>query len=204
MSAQGKPIEFDASFLARLRKREERAFNELVTSYEGQVYRLIWRMLGNASDSEDMTQEVFVQVFKSLDSFRGDSKLSTWIYRIAVNLTKNRSKYQKRRRQSSHTDIDGSEPLDRHNQAQGWTSGETSRPDLTAIGNEAERAVVECLHLLETDFREILVLRDVEGLSYEEVGAITELGEGTVKSRLHRARGELRRLVEQRLGEKLS
>jgi RNA polymerase sigma-70 factor (ECF subfamily) len=195
--------EFDDAFLARLRRREERAFNELVLRFEGQVHRLVWRMLQNEAESEDMTQEVFVQVFRSLDAFRGDSKLSTWIYRIAVNLTKNRNKYLGRRHQKSHHDIDDVEPSVAHNRAQGFTSGEVSRPDQAVQGQETERVVRECLAELDEDFREILVLRDVEGLSYDEVGSITELGEGTVKSRLHRARAELRRLVEARLGEKL-
>lgn len=200
MSRDDKPLEFDEAFLARLRRHEERAFNELVLGYEERVHRLVWRMLGNDAESEDVTQEVFVQVFRSLESFRGDSKLSTWIYRIAVNLTKNRSKYLKRRHRDSHGDIDGKEPSLDHHRAIGVTSGETSRPDQVAQGHEAERVVRQCLDLLDEDFREILVLRDVEGMSYEEVGAITELAEGTVKSRLHRARGELRRMVEERLG----
>ena len=195
--------EFDERFIARLKKRDERAFNELVLAFEGQIYRLVWRMLGNAAEAEDMTQEVFVQVFRSVDTFRGDSKVSTWIYRIAINLTKNRTKYLRRRFQSAHGELDASEPRAAHNQAQGLTTGETTRPDLAAVGSETERIVIACLHELEADFREILVLRDVEGLSYDEIGGITDLAEGTVKSRLHRARSELRRLVEARLGEKL-
>ena len=200
MSVQGPAPNVDEAFLARLKNRDERAFNELVLAYEAQVYRLVWRMLGNAHESEDMTQEVFVQVFRTLDGFRGDSKLSTWIYRIAINLSKNRTKYLKRRHTGSHADLDLADPREMHNEAQGVTTGETTRPDLDAIGNQTERVVVECLHLLDPEFRHILVLRDVEGLSYEEVGAITDLAAGTVKSRLHRARAELRRLVEQRLG----
>lgn len=191
--------ELDERFLQRLQRRDEQAFNQLVLTYEAQVLRLVWRLLGTKEEAEDMAQEVFVQVFKSIDSFRGDSKLSTWIYRIAMNLTKNRAKYLARRHQKSHSEIDSTEPKDVHNEAQGRTSGETRRPDLDAMGNQAERIVVECLHELEAEFREILVLRDVECLSYEEVGSLTGLPPGTVKSRLHRARSLLKIQVEARL-----
>jgi len=191
---------FDARFIVRLKRRDEHAFNELVLAYEMQVFRLVWRMLGTREEAEDMTQEVFVQVFKSIESFRGDSKISTWIYRIATNLTRNRAKYLSRRHQKSHSDIDGQEPKDLHNEAQGRTTGETRRPDWDAMGNQAEQIVIQCLDELDAEHREILVLRDVEGLSYDEVGSITELAPGTVKSRLHRARTLLKSEVEARLG----
>lgn len=200
MSQGEKESMLSPRFLERLRRRDEHAFNELVLTYETQVYRLVWRMLGNREEAEDMTQEVFVQVFRSIESFRGDSKISTWIYRIAMNLTRNRTKYLSRRQQKNHSELDGVEPKEFHNRAEGRTTGETRRPDWDAMGNEAERIVLECLAEMEDEFREILILRDVEQLSYEEVGSITGLGPGTVKSRLHRARSLLKSQVEERLG----
>lgn len=190
-------------FIERLKRRDEHAFNELVLTYEAQVYRLVWRMLGSREEAEDMTQEVFVQVFRSIDTFRGDSKISTWIYRIAMNLTRNRTKYLARRHQKNHSELDEQEPREAHNQAQGRTTGETRRPDWDAMGNEAERIVLECLSEMEAEFREILILRDVESLSYEEVGSITGLAPGTVKSRLHRARALLKSHVQERLGGRI-
>ena len=186
-------------FIERLKQRDEQAFNQLVLAYEAQVLRLVWRMLGTREEAEDMAQDVFVQVFKSIDSFRGDSKISTWIYRIAMNLTRNRAKYLARRHQKSHSELDPNEPREIHNEAQGRTSGETRRPDLDAMGNQAERIVLQCLQEMDAEHREILVLRDVECLSYEEVGSITGLAPGTVKSRLHRARSLLKSQVEGRL-----
>lgn len=191
------------AFLARLRHRDERAFNQLVLAYEEKIYRFVWRMLGHAEDAEDLTQEVFVQVFRSLDQFRGDSQLSTWIYRIAINLTKNRHKYWQRRFRKAHQDLDPSADHLSWEQAPGLTSGEISRPDLDAIGNETERIIVACLHELDAPLRELLILRDVEGLSYEEIALILESPEGTIKSRLHRARNEFKQLVQKRRGEKL-
>lgn len=200
---EGKESNVSPRFIERLRRRDEHAFNELVLTYETRVYRLVWRMLGSREEAEDMTQEVFVQVFRSIETFRGDSKISTWIYRIAMNLTRNRAKYLSRRYQKSHSELDGLEPKEAHNEAQGRTTGETRRPDWDAMGNEAERVVLECLGAMEAEFREILILRDVELLSYEEVGSITGLAPGTVKSRLHRARALLKSEVEERLGGKV-
>lgn len=193
----------DARFAQRLRQRDEQAFNELVLAFEARVFRLVLRMVGRRDEAEDMTQEVFVQVFKAIDQFRGDAKLGTWIYRIAVNLCKNRVKYNARRHRDGHLDLDGSEGRFTHEQATGVTSGETSRPDHMVLGYQAERIVQRCLAEMDPDFREVLVLRDVECLSYEEISAITGLPEGTVKSRLHRARAALQSAVEGSLGSRV-
>ena len=96
----------EAQFIARLVARDESAFNELVVTYERRVYGLVFRMLGRRDEAEDLAQEVFVQVFKAIDQFRGESKLSTWIYRIAVNLCKNRTKYLSRRHSNDTEDLD--------------------------------------------------------------------------------------------------
>ena len=96
------PDELEAKLIERLIQRDERAFNELVQTYGRRVSALVLRMLGNKAEAEDLTQEVFVQVFKAIGTFRGESKLSTWIYRIAVNLCKNRSKYLRVQRALSH------------------------------------------------------------------------------------------------------
>lgn len=203
MSGLGQKMK-DSRFIEALRKRDEHAFNQLVQDHEAQVFRLVFRMLGSREEAEDMTQEVFVQVFRSIEKFRGDAQIGTWIYRIAMNLTRNRNKYLARRHQKSHAELDQSDPKDQENEARGRISGETSRPDTDALGNEMERIVVACLGTLDDEHREILVLRDIEALSYEEVGEITGLPPGTVKSRLHRARSLLREAVEDTLGEKLS
>ncbi len=170
----------EAGFVARLRAHDEQAFNELVRTYERRVFGLVLRMLNSREEAEDLAQEVFVQIFKAIDQFRGDSKLSTWIYRIAINLCKNRSKY-----------------------LQGTTAGSIARPDDMLVGMQVERVVQHAISQLEPDFREALILRDVEDLSYEEIGQITGSPDGTVKSRIHRARAQLRALIEQELGERL-
>ncbi len=199
-----EPLDLEESrFIARLIARDERAFNELVLIYQARVFRLLLRMLGRRDEAEDMAQEVFVQVFKAVGTFRGDAKLSTWIYRIAVNLSKNRAKYLKRRKTEAQDEYEALAERSPMTEGGGVTSGDIARPDHLVEGFELERCVQECITLLDPDFREVLILRDVEDLTYEEVCEVTGLPEGTVKSRLHRARGVLKAAVERKMGEKL-
>jgi RNA polymerase sigma-70 factor (ECF subfamily) len=190
-------------FVERLRAHDERAFNELVEVYGDRVYRLLLRMLARREEAEDLTQEVFVQVFKAVGSFRGDAQLGTWIYRIAVNTCKNRAKYLARRHAAQQDELESAAERGALGEAKGVTAGESARPDQVVEGYELEGIVKRCIAALEADFREVLVLRDVEELTYEEIRDITGLAEGTVKSRLHRARAMLRESVERATGEKL-
>lgn len=202
MSSDGEDRE-ETRFITRLVARDERAFNELVELYESRVFRLVFRMLGRREDAEDMAQEVFVQVFKAIGTFRGDSKLSTWVYRIAVNLCKNRVKYLSRRHSGSEEELEPMAERAALTMANGVTTGDVSRPDHMVEGFQLERIVHQCIAELEPDFREVLILRDVEDLTYDELCEITGLPDGTVKSRLHRARVMLKTSVERRLGEKV-
>jgi len=195
--------ETEAQFVARLVARDESAFNELVGAYERRVFALVFRMLGRRDEAEDLAQEVFVQVFKAIDQFRGDSKLSTWIYRIAVNLCKNRSKYLSRRHAGEQDDIDAMAERAPLTSGKGVSVGTISRPDELVEGMQLEMVVKRAIAQIDPEFREVLVLRDVEDLSYEEIAAVTGLPDGTVKSRIHRARAQLRALVEKAMGEKV-
>ena len=160
-------------------------------TYQQQVFNLIFRMLGNREEAEDLAQEVFVTVFKSIDGFRGDSKFSTWLYRITANHCKNRFKYLARRR------FHASQPLDdiSERDAAGRDGGpvmslqaQISQPDKALEGKRLEEAIQRAIAALEDDHRLLIILRDIQGLSYQEIAGITQLAEGTVKSRLHRAR----------------
>jgi RNA polymerase sigma-70 factor (ECF subfamily) len=193
----------ETRFIERLQSRDERAFLELVQLYQIRVYKLVLRMVGRPDEAEDMAQEVFVQVFKAVATFRGDSKLSTWIYRIAVNLCKNRLKYLGRRKSEVQDEYEAAEEKAELGVARGVTTSDLSRPDQLVEGYQLERIVELAIAEMDPDFREILVLRDIEDLSYEELSQITGLADGTVKSRLHRARGMLKAAVERKLGEKI-
>ncbi len=173
----------------RLRARDERAFRDLVERYQDRVFSLLFRMIGRREEAEDLAQEVFVTVFKSIDQFRGDSKLSPWLYRVAVNHCKNRVKYLARRYDKATGVLD--ETAERTAAAQGGVpvgAGHIHTPDQALEGAEIGRLVQAAIASLEEDHRLVVVLRDIEELSYEDICAITGLPEGTVKSRLHRAR----------------
>jgi RNA polymerase sigma-70 factor (ECF subfamily) len=194
----------EARLVERLVARDERAFNALVRAYERRIFALALRMMGDRAEAEDLAQEVFVQVFKAIASFRGESKLSTWIYRIAINLSKNRSKYLRVRHADEQDELATLEERGPLGESKRANVACVERPDEMMAGHEAEHAVRRAILELEPTFRECLVLRDVEDLSYEEIGAITGLPEGTVKSRIHRARAQLKELVERTLGEKIA
>jgi RNA polymerase sigma-70 factor (ECF subfamily) len=190
-------------FIERLVARDERAFNELVKMYERRIFGLLLRMIGRRDEAEDLAQEVFVQVFKAIGTFRGEAKLSTWIFRIAMNLSKNRSKYLARRRTDSQDHFSGAGEEVPIHRARNSNMGVIDRPDDLLSGVELEAIVERSISELEPEFREVLILRDVEDMSYEEIAEITGLADGTVKSRIHRARLQLKQAVELALGEKI-
>jgi RNA polymerase sigma-70 factor (ECF subfamily) len=180
--------------IRKLRERDETAFREIVETYGDRVYNLTYRMLGNREEAEDLSQEVFITVFKSIDSFRGDSKFSTWLYRIAVNHCKNRIKYLARRHDRDQSEYD-EEALREQAAGAATAPNPSPRPDKQLEGVELEQIMQRCIAQLEEEHRLVIVLRDVEDLSYEEICAITNLPTGTVKSRLHRARLALKKMM---------
>jgi RNA polymerase sigma-70 factor (ECF subfamily) len=194
----------EAAFIRRLVARDEAAFTELVQLYERRVFALVFRMLGNRHEAEEITQEVFVQVFRAIHRFRGEAKLSTWIYRVGVNLCKNRIKYHARRGPMTHQDYDAIAETSSGGAAEGISVGTVERPDELVEGIQLEGIVKRALAQLEPDFRELVVLRDVEDLTYEQIAEVTGLPRGTVKSRIHRGRQQLRQRVEHMVGSKLS
>lgn len=193
----------EAAFVARLQARDETAFNELMQLYQRRVFALVFRMLGRRAEAEEVTQDTFVQVFRHIDRFRGDSKLSTWLFRVAVNLSKNRIKRNARRQSGAHQDLDAIADHSQLDSGGGVSVGSVARPDQLAQGRQLETIVKAAMMELEPEFRELVILRDVEDLSYEEIAEITELPRGTVKSRIHRGRAQLKSKVERLLGERL-
>jgi RNA polymerase sigma-70 factor (ECF subfamily) len=173
--------------------------------YQDRVFGLVYRMLGSRAEAEDLSQEVFVRVFKNIDRFRGEAKLSTWIFRIAVNVTKNRLKYNARRASAGAKPLaEQAEHADLGARAQGVSMAGVERPDEMAQGRQLEAIVKQAIASIDADFRQLVILRDVEDLSYEEIADVTGLPQGTVKSRIHRGRTQLRVKVEHLMGEKLA
>jgi RNA polymerase sigma-70 factor (ECF subfamily) len=185
----------EQELVERLKRRDEAAFNAFVLRYQDRVFRILLRMLGDRAEAEDLAQEVFISIFKAIDSFRGDSQLSTWVYRVASNHCRNRLKYLARRRQKLMDDFDEEHVAS----LQGTLSPDRQgTPDRLLEARQTESLLEEGLSRLDDEQRELVVLREVEHLSYEEIMAITGLPEGTVKSRLHRARSALREHLERR------
>jgi RNA polymerase sigma-70 factor, ECF subfamily len=191
--------ELERSLLRRLRDRDERAFRELVQAHRDRVYNITFRMLGNRAEAEDVAQEVFIAVFKTIDDFREESKFSTWLYRVAVNHCKNRIKYLARRHDRDREEIDETT----HGTGVNGTIGAPvpSSPAKALEAAQMEKVIQEAIANLEEDQRIVVVLRDVEDLSIEEICEITGLPDGTVKSRLHRARLVLRKRLQRHVGE---
>ena len=186
----------EAQFIERLRAGEAAAFDHLVMERSGDIYALLYRLTEDAEEARDLTQETFLQAFRNIAHFRGDADLRTWLYRIAVNQARNRWRWWRRRRRDVTTSLDardrmGDSPLETRLCHQSCES-----PEQLALAREREQALLAALRSLAHPYREVVILRDIEGLSYEEVAATLEISVGTVKSRLSRGRLELRRRLE--------
>jgi RNA polymerase sigma-70 factor (ECF subfamily) len=177
-----------------LQERNERAFEEFVRMYSPNVFNIALRMLGNRAEAEDISQDIFITVFKRIHTFRGDSSLSTWLYRVTVNHCKNRIKYLARRKDQLRREYDDERARPDDGRA---LAGDVHRPDEIVEAMETEGIIQRTLELLDEDHRTILVLREIECLSYTEIGTIMQLEEGTVKSKLHRARGAFMRHMKE-------
>lgn len=187
----------EEQFLERLRAGDALAFNRLVEERHGDIYALLYRLTEDPEEARDLTQETFLQAFRHLASFRGDADLRTWLYRIAVNQARNRWRWWKRRRRDRTVSLDApvSEEIDSPLSA-GLAGDEALDPERQALAREREQVLHAALKSLARPYREVIVLRDIEGLSYEEVATALDLNVGTVKSRLNRGRTELRRRLE--------
>jgi len=171
-------------FLDRLRAGDAPAFEELVMTYQHRVFGVALRMLGNPAEAEEVAQEAFVRAHRALGEFRGDAKLSTWLYAITSRLCLNRLATGERRMARQ-----GEDALLRLSDA-------GPRPDAALERRELEAALGRAIAELPEVRRIVVVLRDVEGLLYEEIAQVLELTLGTVRSRLHRARADLKEKLE--------
>lgn len=186
--------ELERSLLRRLRDRDERAFRELIDEQRDRVFNITYRMLGNRAEAEDVAQEVFITVFKTIESFREESKFSTWLYRVTVNHCKNRIKYLARRHDRDRDELD--ETSQATNGAVNGAPVRAAQPDKALASMQMEKLLQQAIADLDDDQRAVVILRDVEDLSIEEICEITGLPDGTVKSRLHRARLVLRKKMQ--------
>lgn len=187
----------EAELVSELQAGSETAFDWLVTHYHAPVYNLILSMLGDTSDAADGTQEVFLKAFRGIRKFRHGSSLKTWLYRIAIREALNHRRWFKRHLQKN-VSIDA-EPEEGHAAVEVEDLGATPFEQLAS--REVQAAVQRGLQQVAEVFRMAVILRDLEGLSYEEVAEVLECSVGTVKSRILRGRRALREVLEPLLAE---
>lgn len=193
------PGPFEAALIARLKAGEMAAFDELVAEYQPLVYALAWRILNDVEDARDATQEAFLKIYRHFPKFRGEASLKTWICRIAINQARSTERWWRRRRRNETTSIDAQSILGDEDDFRPGDklASACATPESETLSREKYRHLEFALLQLKKDFRIAVVLRDIEGLSYEEIAYVTEISVGTVKSRIARGRETLRELLRQ-------
>jgi RNA polymerase sigma-70 factor (ECF subfamily) len=191
----------DDALVAQARGRSaaaKEAFGRLTLKYQDRIYNALHRLLGNADDALDLAQETFLRAFEALKKFKGESKFSTWLWAIALNLRT--SKWRSSRASRTITALtaraDGGD--DSPVPAQDPSANEHGPAD-KAQNAELNGIVAREIRALPIDYRKVIVMRDIEGMEYEEMGRILKIPDGTLKSRIHRARLELRQRLEKYL-----
>lgn len=175
--------ESDQQLVERVQRGDKHAFDLLVSKYQQRILNLVGRFVRNPSDAMDVTQEAFLKAYRALPKFRGDSAFYTWMYRIAVNTAKNYLAVQSRRPMEADQDYDEIEQID--------SSGvlrDQATPEHMLLRDEIQDTVIRAIEELPEDLRTAIMLREVEGLSYEDIAAVMECPIGTVRSRIFRAR----------------
>ena len=176
----------ERELIARLQKRDEAAFEELIRQYEKKVYTLCFRMCGNSEDAEEAAQDAFLALWRGIDRFRQESSLSTWIYRLATNACIDT--LRGRKKQSGSVSLDDEELF--------VDAVDTSpQPQETVEHRETQKLLQEGLSALPEEYRKVLILREIEGLSYTEIAESASIELGTVKSRISRGRSLLRNFL---------
>ena len=191
----------DRVLVRRMKAGDDRAFEELVHLYQNRIFGLMLRMIGNRQEAEDLAQEVFMTVHRAIASYRGDGRFYTWLYRIASNTCKNRIKCLRGR--NFHRSVPVEDAPESQVASEGGPSmalqSQIAGPEAMTEGTRLQTAIQRELAQLEPEHRLLIILRDVQGLSYQEILQTTGLQEGTLKSRLHRARVALKDRLKEHL-----
>ena len=184
----------DQQLVQRAQRGDLRAFDLLVLKYQGRVAALISRYVSDAGEVEDVTQEAFIKAYRALGKFRGDSAFYTWLYRIAANAAKNHL-VAKGRRPGADATIEDAEGFD-----EGGLLSESASPEALAMGGELAEVVESALNALPDELKAALMLREFDGLSYDDIADVLGCPVGTVRSRIFRAR----EAIDQRVKEQMS
>jgi RNA polymerase sigma-70 factor, ECF subfamily len=180
----------DKKLVERVQKGDKGAFDLLVLKYQHKIVNLIMRYVRDPELALDIAQEAFIKAYRALPRFRGDSAFYTWMYRIAVNTAKNHLAAQRRRPMDVELDLQDPEQYDLHAKLK-----ETDTPEGVALSNELQETVERAITALPEDLRTAIILRELEGMSYEEIAETMECPVGTVRSRIFRARDAIGKKV---------
>ncbi|HJZ81909.1 MAG TPA: sigma-70 family RNA polymerase sigma factor [Pyrinomonadaceae bacterium] len=186
----------DDQFLERLRAGDATAYEHLVAEHAGDIYALLFRLTSDSEEARVLTQETFLRAFQSVNRFRGDASLKTWIYRIAINQARNRWRWWRRRKRDVTVSLDATDDQRETPLAAILPANDGLSPEQETLAKEREAQLRDALLSLRSSYREAVILRDVEGFSYEEIAETLQISIGTVKSRISRGRLELRRQLE--------
>lgn len=189
------PSSADAALVTRLKKGDRAAYEELISAYQGIVYGLAYRLLGDPEEARDVAQETFLKAYRHIGTFRGECGIKTWLYRLTVNQASNHRRWWHRRKRRETISLDAPAGESSASVGDRIACGRRS-PEQFALGRERQRLLMEALESLKHDYRVAVVLRDIEELSYEEIAETLGVPVGTVKSRIARGRDELRKQLE--------
>ena len=184
-------MDFEGQLIEKSKSGSIEAFEQLIVQYEKKAYNIAFRIMGNEEDAKDMTQEAFIRIFKSIGSFKEQSSFSTWMYRIVTNICLD----ELRRRKNERLTYGGSieETIDSNTEDSrilGSPSKDT--PESAYEKLEKKQAIMKAINELNTDYKSVIVLRDIQGFSYDEISKMLDCSSGTVKSRINRARNILK------------
>ncbi|HOM03599.1 MAG TPA: sigma-70 family RNA polymerase sigma factor [Acetivibrio sp.] len=184
----------EKELIDRAKKGDVEAFEQLIEGCQKKVFNIAFRMLGNYDDASELAQEVFLKAYKSIKNFKGDSLFNTWIYKVATNACLDEIRKRKNKKVvflDEDIEFNG-------NEIKRQIKDDSPGPELTAEDNELKRAVKDSINMLSEEYRTVIVLRDIQGFSYEEISQIIKCPEGTVKSRINRARQALKKILQQK------
>lgn len=185
----------DADLIREFIRGSEEAFNRLVLKHQQRAFNIALRFLGNPEDAEEVAQDAFVKAHRSLKLFRGEASFQTWLYKIILNLARNKHRRRMRRRGYQTVSLDAPRSYEER-EAPREVPDERLSPQRYLGDREIQERIQTGLLALATEHRQVIILRHIEGLAYMEIAKILNCREGTVKSRLHRARKELRALLK--------
>lgn len=193
MSTKAQEVALDRLLVDRFKEGDEAAFNEMVSRYWDRIYGMVHQLLRNQQDAEEVTQDAFIRAHRGLANFRGEAAFSTWLYQIATNLARNRYWYWWRRKRDKTVSFD--QPVSDDNPtplSEVFSTDELETPGDITVTQELVDHIALGMEKISAKHREILILRNVKNMAYEEIAEVLNISVGTVKSRIARARESLR------------